>query len=273
LSRGNSACLAAVAIAAVLSFTAAPVRAATQTVAPLGACTTGDPAFTADDLSGLTAPCAESTGNVAIETLYFQNASSIGGTALAAYPLFRIRTGLFSRVEAVVDTPSQIAESGPHGTGLYPTTRFGYGANYTFVSGADAAAGLGVEMVPPNSRFATTQSQPKYILDLTGGYRLNRRATLSAIATGASSHSVGFQRILPTLAVRTSYDASTVTQISTDLGERVVARRAVAQSFGDVAVNERLRKNLHFAVGLGTTFNPVSNAKAHYLASGFDVRL
>ena len=254
-------------------FPALPLSAASQSVPAIGVCATQNPAFTTDDLSGFTAPCAEAPGSLAIETLYFQNASSVGGTALAAYPLFRIRTGIVSRLEAVVDTPSQVAESGPHGTGLYPATHIGYGANYTFLSGGRSAAGVGLEMVPPNSRFATTQVQPKYVFDLSGGYRLNARASVSAIATGASSHSVGFQRIFPSLAIRTSYGTSATTQISTDLGERVVARHAAAQSFGDVAVNERLRKDLHFSVGLGTTFNPVSNAKAHYLASGFDLQI
>ncbi len=241
--------------------------------ATLGACQTANAAFTADDLSGITAPCAEQRGAIAIETLYFQNASRVGGTALAAYPLFRVRTGILPRVELLVDTPSQVAESGPRGTGLYPMTHFGYGANYTFLSGGRSAAGAGIEMVPPNSRFATSQSQPKYVVDLSAGYRVNARSTVSAIATGASSRSVGFERIAPSLAVRESYDTSGTTEITTDLGTRVVTRHGVPQSFGDVAVNERLRKDLRFSVGLGTTFNPVSNAKAHYLASGFNLNL
>jgi hypothetical protein len=261
------------ALAAALALSAGPLCAAQPGALVTPACRTQDPAMVTDDLSGITAPCAEAPGNVAVEMLYFQNASAVGGTALASYPLFRIRTGIVPRVEAVVDTPSQIAESGPHGTGLYPATHFGYGLNYTFLADGRTAAGAGVEMVPPDSRFATTMSQPKYVLDLTAGYHAGDRATFSAIATGASSRNVGFERIFPSVALRTAYDTSTATQISTDFGERIVARHSTAQSFGDVAVNERLRKNLHVAVGLGTTFNAVSNAKAHYLASGFDVTL
>ncbi len=272
-SRAFLRLVLAAVLAAVVVAPAAPSWAASQSVAPLAACASGDPALSIDDLSGITAPCAAARGSLDIETLYFQNASSVGGTALAAYPLFRLRTGIASRVEAVVDTPSQIAQSGPRGTGLYPTTHAGYGANYTFLSGQFAAASVGLEMVPPNSRFATTQTQPKYVVDLSAGYRVNARAVVSAIATGASSRSVGFARIAPSLTVRTAYDLSPVTQISTDLGTRVVARGTVAQSFSDIAINERLRKNLRFAVGLGTTFNPVSDAKAHYLASGFDFKL
>ena len=121
--------------------------------------------------------------------------------------------------------------------------------------------------------FSTAMSQPTYVVEVSAGYRADDRTTFSAVATGASSRSVGFQRVFPSVAFRTAYATSTVTPVSTDFGERIVARHAVAQSFADVAVNERLRKNLHFAVGLGTTFNAVSNAKGHDLASGFDVQL
>jgi hypothetical protein len=145
--------------------------------------------------------------------------------------------------------------------------------NYTFASSASFAAAFGAEAVPPNSRFAVNQAQPRYILDFTGGVQLSPRATLSAIATGSSSSQVGFQRIFPAAALRAAYDTSSVFQVSTDFGTRFIARHSVSQSYGDVSVNQRLRKNLTFAVGAGTAFNPVSNEKAHYLASGFSFRI
>jgi hypothetical protein len=266
------------AIAAVVFVLSAcpplPAGAASQeTSVPNGACASGDPAFTNDDLSGITAPCATARGDVTIETLYFQNASRVGGTALAAYPMVRVRTGVLRRLEAVLDAPSQVAESGLNGAGQYPMTHLGYGLNYTALASARLAAGFGAEFVPPASLFAVTQAQPKYVFDATAGYRLSRRATVSALATGASSHSVGFERVFPSLALRETYDTSATTQISTDLGARIVTRHERAQSFGDVAVNERLRKNLGFSVGLGTAFNPINDTKAHYLASGFNLHL
>jgi hypothetical protein len=237
------------------------------------ACDSASPAFTTDDLSGISAPCAVVPGALLVETLYYQNASRDGGTALAAYPLFRLRAGVVRHLEVVADTPSQIAESGPHGIGLYPTTQLGYGLDYTFASGARTAAGFGVEVRPPSSRFTVNQTQPKYVLDLTTGFALNRRATLSAIATGSSSTEVGFNRVDPAAALRFAYATSATTQISTDFGARVVVRRAVAQSYGDFAVNERLHKNVTFDVGVGTAFNPVSDAKPHYLAGGFNFQI
>jgi hypothetical protein len=234
------------------------------------ACTSHSSAFTEDDLSGFTSPCAVQPGSLLVETVYYQNASRVGGTALAAYPLVRLRTGLVRHLELVVDPPSQVAESGLHGIGLYPTTHLGYGLNYTLASNARMASGFGVEIVPPSSRFQVDERQPKYIFDFTLGYKVGRRATVSAIATGASSHIVGFGRIAPAAAVRFAYDAGQRTQISTDIGARVVARGNVTQGYSDISLNEVLRKNLTWGVGLGTTFNPVGNAKAHYLASGFN---
>jgi hypothetical protein len=258
-------------------FCTAPVnaRATDFTVANSAAeaCTSQNPAFTTDDLGGIASPCAVAPGSLLVETLYYQNASRVGGTALAAYPLFRLRTGIVRRLEAVVDLPSQVAESGLGGIGLYPKTHLGYGLNYTFVRGSRVAAALGAEALPPSSRFTVNQAQPKYVLDLTAGYQIFARATLSAMATGSSSRQVGFEQVSPAAALRMAYDSSAVTQISTDIGTRVVARRLVGQSYGDVSLNERLRKNVNFAVGVGTTFNPVSNAKAHYLASGFNFHL
>jgi hypothetical protein len=260
-----------------LAVAGAPVSAQTPdfTLAnpPPSACTTQNPAFTTDDLSGVASPCAVTPGSLLIETLYYQNASRIGGTALAAYPLFRLRTGIVRRLEAVVDLPSQVAESGLNGAGLYPRTQMGYGLNYTALTNARLAAAFGAEVLPPSSRFTVNQAQPRYVVDFTVGYHLLPRATLSAIATGSSSRQVGFNQVSPAAAVRMAYDSSVATQFSTDLGTRVVTRHSVAQSYGDVAVNERLRKNTTFTVGLGTTFNPVSNAKAHYLASGLNFHL
>jgi hypothetical protein len=258
-----------------LTVAAAPAVAATDTLATSNnACASQNAAFTEDDLSGITSPCAAQPGTLLVETLYFQNASRTGGTALAAYPLVRLRTGIVHNLELVIDPPSQVAESGLHGLGVYPVTRLGYGLNYTLGSNGHSASGFGVEMQPPSSRFSVDERQPKYIFDYTFSMSAGRRGTISAIASGESSHLVGFGRIAPAGAVRYAYDASARTQISTDIGARVVARGARAQAYSDIALNQRLRKNITYTFGLGTTFNGMINAgKAHYMASGFNFHL
>jgi hypothetical protein len=259
------------------ALTVMPVNAQTPgfTVppGPINACSTQSPAFTLDDLGGVPAPCAVAPGAMIVETLYYQNASRIGGTALAEYPLFRVRAGIARRLEVLVDTPSQIAESGLRGAGLYPTSHTGYGLNYTFAADSTLAAAVGVEAVPPGSRFSVNQAQPRYVIDLTGGYHFSARGTVSAIASASSSREVGFNRTFPAAALRVAYDTTSATQVSTDVGMRFIARHAAAQSYGDVSLNQRLRPYVSFALGIGTTFNPVSNQKAHYLASGFNFRI
>jgi hypothetical protein len=255
-------------------FAVLPAAAADPLVLAGMTCTSQNPAFIEDDPSGFISPCAALPGTLIVETLYSQNASRLGGTALAAYPLVRLRTGVLPRLELVLDPPSQIAESGLRGLGLYPITRFGYGADYTIASNGTLASGFGVEVQPPSSLFNVDERQPKYIFDITAGYRVGRATTVSAIATGSSSHLVGFGRIAPAAAIRTAFDAGSRTQLSTDLGERVVARGARAQAFGDFALHQRLHKNSSFVFGLGTTFNGFVNAgKAHYMAAGFNFHL
>jgi hypothetical protein len=235
-------------------------------------CTASNPFATTDDLSGIWSPCAVPRGTFVAEAVYFQNASAVGGTALAAYPLLRLRTGIVPRLELVVDAPSQIAESRRGGGGLYPLTSAGYGIGYTAAQSATDAIGILAQVLPPTSRFAPSQTQPRYMLSLTSAHQVGRRSTLGAFLSAISSGRVGFTQVLPTLAVRGGYDATATTQITTDIGTRLVSRRSVAQSFGDVGVNQRLHGNLLFTVGVGTSFNAVANAKAHYLASGFTYR-
>jgi hypothetical protein len=259
------------------------IRTAVATIAlalsPLAAhaeslgCGATNPFATSDDLSGIWSPCAVAPGSLVAEAVYFQNASAVGGTALAAYPLVRLRTGILPRFELVVDTPSQIAESRRGGGGLYPLTLPGYGFGYTLAQSANGAIGILAQVAPPTSRFAPAQTQPHYMLSATSAYRISRRSTLGAFVSGVSSGRAGFTQILPTLAVRGGFDASAATELTTDLGTRLVTRRGVAQSFGDIGVNQRLHGNLLFTVGVGTSFNAVSNAKAHYLASGFTYRV
>ena len=121
--RGTSI---AIAIAAALSSIGVrPVRANAQTV-----CTNASLLTTATGSSQIPSPCIVPGGNLLIETLYYQNASKVGGTALAAYPLLGFDAGLGRRVDAIVDLPSQIAESGRNGAGIYPRSHATYVLRY-----------------------------------------------------------------------------------------------------------------------------------------------
>lgn len=225
-----------------------------------------------DDLDGFVSPCALAPGRFGVDAVYLQNASSVGGTALAAFPMLRLRAGAFPRVQLLIDAPAQIAESQPGGGGGWPITHAGYGLDYTFLQSRRFAVALQSEVLPPGTPWVASQSQPKYQVALASDYQLTPHFAVGVRASGASSGSVGFERVLPGLAVRTAFDATPATQIVTDLGTRIAGRREVAQSIGDLGLNQRLAKNVLFDIGLGTSFNAVANAKVHYLASGMSYR-
>ena len=152
-------------------------------------------------------------------------------------------------------------------------TRFGYGVDYTITQTSRSAIALIAEVLPPTSRFAPTHTQSQYEIGLSSGLTVSQRLSVGLAAEGISSGRVGFERILPLLAVNSSYTMNRALRVAADLGTRLVSRNVVAQSFGDVAINQKLGHNVIYNVGVGTTFNPVANAKSHYLASGFSVRL
>jgi hypothetical protein len=60
-------------------------------------------------------PCLVGRGHSVIDITYYQNASSVGGTALAAYPEATIRFGIARNLEVFVDAPSDVAKSGLDG--------------------------------------------------------------------------------------------------------------------------------------------------------------
>jgi hypothetical protein len=222
-------------------------------------------AVTAAD-GAIASPCAARPQTMNFDASYYQNASRVGGTALAAYPLFAMSTGIAPRVALRIDTPSQIAESGARGAGLYPITHFGYGVMYAFADTARSAFAASLDVVPPASLYAPESVQPKYRVGVSSGYRLARSITLKGTLGASTSHTAGFGTALPSSAFGADLGGAAAS-VSADVGVRLVSRRAAAQSFGDIAVSRSLRRKLTLRTGLGTAFNPVANTKAHYLSA------
>lgn len=258
-------------LAFILALAVAPASA--QTAPATNLCSTADHFALSDDLSGSWSPCTMRPGSLFAEVTYLQNASAVGGTALAAYPMLHLRTGIAKDLEFVFQSPSQIAESGQRGIGLHPMTHLGYGLRYTVRQTDRFALAVLGETSPPMSRFSATHVQSTYLFGLAAEYVVNPKIALGFAANGTSSSRVGFARILPSTAARAVYNLTPATQVSVDVGTGIVSKRMVGQSFGDISLNETLYRTLGFNVGLGTTFNVVSNVKAHYLASGFTYRL
>jgi hypothetical protein len=225
-----------------------------------------------DPTSGLPAACSVPIDTLLAQSLYYQNASKVGGSALAAYPMVDILAGITARTEIRLDAPSQVAESGPNGTGRYPTTATGFGLKYQFAQSSNAALEIGAEDRPPLSPFTTNTTQGAYGLDVASLYRLSGSVAVDGSVTGLVTRIRGSERMLPTMNLGISYDVAPTTQVATDLGSRTLARFGRTQKFGDVTVTHVLHKNLALDTGLGTAFNAMSNAKAHYLSAGLDIR-
>ena len=253
---------------AALLIAGVPLAVSAEPIAP-GVCSSGNAFVLTDSLGGSVSPCAIEPHKVMIETDYLQNASLIGGTALAAYPLVKVRAGLLPRLQLTVDLPSAIAQSLPDGRGGFPMTHFGYGLSYMVAQSGRSATSIISEVLPPDSRFAPSHVQSRYLVGIASDFAVTRRWTLGLNATGTSSSRSGFDLILPTIAVSSAYDISARTQFVAGIGTRTVTHRSVAQSFGDVGINQVLSKHLIFNVGIGSTFNAVNETKPHYLASGF----
>jgi len=258
---------ALVLLAAMLAVTPAVAADADAICAPTNA-----PVFE-DTIGGITSPCATAPGTLVVETTYMQNASQIGGTALATYPTITLRTGIVQNLAFVLDPPSEVAQSGVRGLGVYVPTHLGYGLSYTAAQTGRMALAVFTSVLPPVNRFAPSLTQSRYALGLSSAYTVGSKFNVGFSGQGTSSATRGFGRIQPDGALSAAYDPSAQTQISTDLGTRVSGRKSLSQSYSDVAVDESLAKHFVFKVGIGTTFNPVANAKPHYLASGIDYRL
>jgi hypothetical protein len=239
-------------------------------------CTNAPLLIIADGPSDMPSACTVAKGSFLAEGLYYQNASRFGGTALAAYPLMRMRVGVAQRTEFALDAPSEIAESGFAGAGVYTKTEPGYGLDYTFAEPARADFSLRAEEEPPASRFTPSQAQPKTSVDITSGYHLSDRFTVSTLLGESDGYTTSTmqrtERWFPISVFDLAFLADQRTQISTDFGGKTIMRRASAQAFGDISVARLLSRNLALNLGLGTTFNPVAGTKAHYLALGVDCR-
>jgi hypothetical protein len=225
-----------------------------------------------DSLYGNVAPCALKPGSFVFEAIYLQNASRVGGTALADYPLVNVRAGLIKRLQFTFDAPSEVAQSRPGGGGAFPITHLGYGLTYTIAQSKRSATALITEVVPPDSSFAPTHTQARYLVGIASDVALTQKWTLNGTVEGTSSARYGFGQVLPTIDAGAAYAPTLHTQVEADLGERIVSRHALAQAFGNAAINQRLDTKLILTAGVGTTFNAVNDSKAHYLAAGFTYR-
>lgn len=216
--------------------------------------------------------CPTAHGTGIIDATYFQNASAVGGTALAAFPLVRLRAGVANRVEAFVDTPSSVAESLLGGAELNPTTHLGYGLAYLLRDNPRSALSADIAAVPPTSHFATSGGQQKYRFEVNSGFLATPAVTLRALIGAQTKHDAGFGTVEPRSAIGADFATTRATRLSLDVGTQLGDRAGVAQSFGDATFTWRAQQRAAIELGLGTAFNASSGTKPHYLSAGVTLR-
>lgn len=218
--------------------------------------------------------CLVRPGRVMIETSYYQNASRVGGSALAAYPEARLRIGVLPGVEMFYDAPSEIAKSGLRGAGIYYMTRPGFGARIQLSRKLRSATSLAFEWRPRLDEMANMTLAPAWHATLSSQWQAARSNVLFGAEAGVLNYRENsVQRSALMLSGGAEKPVGPLTSLAVRL--RTVndfALGSSAQAGGAFSVLQSLGRDTLFNVELGTSFNRCQNIKAHYLAAGFALR-
>ena len=267
-----------VSITLLLAFVAAPTRHADAATSnhPTTACAGRTLRAVASRTHGKVNACIATLHRFILETTYYQNASRLGGTALAAFPEARIRYGLAPRIEAFVDYPSEIAKSGDRGTGVYFMTGAGVGAKVGLGEFHGAYFSLSGEEHPPLSALANTAIVPDSLYNLYANWSPKRSWLLGA-SLGSYSYTQsnnGLAHVVtPTAAFSISHDLNACYGITAELAmQSVAAFGGSEQTTGTIGIQRVVNPRLIFSFELGTAFNASAGSKPHYLGFGFTFR-
>lgn len=214
--------------------------------------------------------CVVKKHQVSVSTLYYQNASRVGGTALAEYPLLRTSYGVTSNVEAFYDAPSELAVSS-HGA-HYDASHSGLGATGSVAQDGNVDFLLTAESRPPLSPLANLYLLPLSDVHLTAAWTAlsdtdfaAQVGTLNFIATNR-----GHRRSSVFDDLSASAPVGGGTWFSGELGQQSNATYGSAgETRGIASLKRAVGANTLFNVDLGTAFNAGGNSKPHYLGAGF----
>jgi hypothetical protein len=207
---------------------------------------------------------------IVASTTYYQNASKVGGTALAGYPLLRAGYGVAQNVEAFFDAPTELAISS-HGA-HYEMAHSGIGAQGTIAQDGNIALMLTAESRPPLSPLSNLYVLPLSDVHLTAAWSdasgsdfAAQVGTLNYIATNR-----GHRRSSIFDALSAGAPIGQGTWFAGEIGMQSNATYGSAgETRGIASVKRSLGQNLLFDVDLGTTLNAAGGSKPHYLGAGF----
>ncbi|HET9393705.1 MAG TPA: hypothetical protein VFO29_09345 [Candidatus Rubrimentiphilum sp.] len=221
--------------------------------------------------------CVVPRGHSVIDVTYYQNASSVGGTALAAYPEATIRFGVARNLEVFMDAPSDVAKSGVDGLGVFYFTHPGFGLKASLKQTRVFASSFSVESRPQLNALAHLSLVPMAEAALTGSWappRSNLILTAQAGAFWFRQRGMGHaQRTAATFALAVTAPVARKTWLTLQLRSiSAAAMNSGAQSSGTLSVQHEFGRNVLISAQLGTAFNAAGHSKAHYLGFGFTIR-
>jgi hypothetical protein len=267
--------LAALCVAALLCVGIAPAAQRARAANVQSLCS-GALRNVADKTHAKINACIAPQGRFILQTTYYQNASKVGGTALAAYPEATLRYGLTENVELYMDVPSDIAKSGQRGAGVFYFTHPGFGVKVRLAHAMRSAYAISFETRPPLDAMAHLSLLPQAEAALTGDWRLTSRWSVQAQAGALRFRQRGMPGDEQTAAIfsaAANYDLSKRTTVAVQLRSlSAAAIRSSAQSMGTLGIVQELNDRAIFRVELGTAFNAAGHTKAHYLGAGFTIR-
>ncbi|HTV92687.1 MAG TPA: hypothetical protein VMG98_08215 [Verrucomicrobiae bacterium] len=214
--------------------------------------------------------CVVKPHRVAVSTMYYQNASKVGGTALAGYPLLRARYGVAPNVEVFYDAPTELAISS-HGA-HYEMAHAGLGAQGTIAQDGGVALMLTAQSRPPLSPLANLYVLPLADVHVTAAWAETNGANFAAqlgmlnyIATNR-----GHRRSSMFDTASATAPIAPGTWFAGEVGMQSNATYGSAgETRGIASVKHSIGSNSVFNVDLGTTLNAAGGSKPHYLGAGF----
>ena len=215
--------------------------------------------------------CVVDTGSLILESGYYQNASSVGGSEIAEYPNAEVRLGVDPKLEFLLDPPAQVDVSGNHGRGFFSLSDPGLGLKYQLADGGNGALALGGEFHSP-STAASYHVQPDYRLELDStrlvGAKLQATMGLGLVDESRMARSTPSTPALRSSAALGLASSPTTTFSVELLDQASVARSLRGQSFGDLAFRQALSRRVLLDIEGGQTFNTSARARPHYIGAG-----
>ncbi len=207
---------------------------------------------------------------IAVSTMYYQNASKVGGTALAGYPLLRARYRVAQDAEVFYDAPTELAISS-HGA-HYEMAHSGFGAQGTIAQDGDVALMLTAESRPPLSPLANLYVLPLADVHLTAAWTTlngsNLAAQVGTLNYVATNRGHRRSSVFDTLAA--TAPVAPGTWFAGEVGMQSNATYGSAgETRGIASIKHSLGTNSVFNVDLGTALNAAGGSKPHYLGAGF----